>query len=128
MSSSETYGIQKGYGVRVVAWINEYAAKKGLKLETRLYGHTIHTQNFGDFEMFSWMGDVKAARRATVQAAKRFRIRIIEGGYKTRESMFSTSKVDYGMVRDGARMVGKIKFESPRIGSRMWRVSGEEPC
>lgn len=126
MGSSESFGAQSGYGERVVGWINEYSIKNKLKLEARLYGHVIHTQNFGDFEMFSWMGDVKAARRATVQASKRFHIRVIEGGYKTKVSVFSTTKIDYAMIREGTRIVGKIKFESPRLGRSTWSIIDEE--
>ena len=127
MASSETFGVQEGRGEAAVAWINEYAKKNGLKLEARLYGHTVRTQNFGGFEMFSWMGNAKAARQAVIRASKRFHVRVIEGGYKTREGMFSTTKTDYAMVRDGSRTVGKIKFEAPRIGSRMWEPVSEEP-
>ncbi len=126
MASSELFGAQSGYGSRIVEWINGYAAKNGLKLEARTYDRVVHTQNFGDFEMFSWMGNVKAARRATIQASKRFHVRVIEGGYKTKESMFSTTKIDYAMIRDGTRIVGKIKFEAPRIGRGEWIIKEEE--
>ncbi len=126
MGGAESFGAQEGHGERVVEWINAYAAKSGLKLEARLYGHTVKTQNFGSFEMFSWVGDVKAARRAVVRASKRFRVRVIEGGYKTRESILSTRRVDYAMVRDGERTVGRLKFEAPLLGNRPWKLCAEE--
>ena len=66
--------------------------KQGLKIEARLYGHKITTQNFGTFEMFSWMGNVQAARKLIIKASKRFKIKIIEGGYKTKEKIFHMKK------------------------------------
>ena len=57
MAVSETFGIEKGHGEEVIAWLNGASAEsKGTKLEARLYGYEISTQNFGDFEMFSWIG------------------------------------------------------------------------
>jgi len=126
MGASESFGVQEGHGERVVAWINERATREGARLEARLYGHTVRTQNFGSFEMFSWMGDTKAARRAVVRASKRFRVRVIEGGYKARERVFSTRRVDYAMVRDGERVLGRLKFEAPRLGGGPWTLRGEE--
>ena len=52
MRDSETFGIEKGHGQEVIDWLNEQAKDK--KLEARLYGYTIKTENFGEFEMFSW--------------------------------------------------------------------------
>lgn len=110
----------------MVAWINERAAKDGARLEARLYGHTIRTRNFGSFEMFSWVGDARAARRAVVRASRRFRVRVIEGGYKARERVLSTRRVDYAMVRDGERVLGRLKFEAPRLRGEPWALCGEE--
>ncbi|MCY4252574.1 MAG: hypothetical protein OXU86_06225 [Thaumarchaeota archaeon] len=126
MASSESFGAQEGHGERVVAWINERAAKDGARLEARLYGHTIRTRNFGSFEMFSWVGDARAARRAVVRASRRFRVRVIEGGYKARERVLSTRRVDYAMVRDGERVLGRLKFEAPRLRGGPWALCGEE--
>jgi len=67
MGDSETFGIEKDHGKKVVAWLNEYAKKQNMKLEARLYGYTISTKNFGDFEMFSWMGDVQNARKLIIK-------------------------------------------------------------
>lgn len=127
MASSESFGVKEGHGKQVIEWINERATKSDAKLEARLYDHLLHTQNFGNFEMFSWMGSAKVARRLVIQASKRFRVRIIEGGYKTRESIISTTKIEYAMVRDGDKVVGKIKFETSRLGRNPWRVKLEEP-
>lgn len=126
MASSESFGVQSGYGKQVVEWINEYASKNKIDLEARLYNHTIRTQNFGNFEMFSWMGNIKSARRTIVQASKRFHVRVIEGGYKTKEGIFSTTKIDYAMVREGSRIMGKIKFDAPRISRGTWTIREEE--
>ena len=52
-------------------------------------------KNFGDFEMFSWMGDVQIARRMIIKASKKFKIKVIEGGYKPKEKVFKMKKFDF---------------------------------
>lgn len=125
MGSSETFGVESGRGAEVVGWMNEQAGSGGGRLEARLYGRTVSTENFGDFEMFSWMGDAKAARRLLLRASKRFKVRVIEGGYKPRERTFRVGRHDYAMVRRGGRTVGHIEFAAPRIGGQ-WEVLAEE--
>ena len=53
MGDSETFGIEKDHGEEVITWLNNQAKTQKAKLEARLYGYTISTKNFGDFEMFS---------------------------------------------------------------------------
>jgi len=123
---SETFGIEKGYGERAVEWMNEEAKKMGRKFEARLYNYEIHTKNFGSFEMFSLIGDPKAAREITMMASKRFKIKVIEGGYKTRKLLIKVAKNEYGIVKKGDRAVGQIEFESARFGHRDWKITKEE--
>ena len=126
MAGSETYGVEKGYGEAAVKWMNEQAKKDGLKFEARLYRHAISTKNFGDFEMFSWMGDAKAARSLIVKASNRFKIKAIEGGYKAKVIMLKLDRTDYAMVRKGERIIGHIEFSSSRITGGMWQPKLEE--
>ena len=77
--NSETFGVEIGYGQEAIEWLNQEAKNDGLKFEARLYGQQVTTQNFGSFELFSWMGDVQVARKLLVKASKRFKIKIIEG-------------------------------------------------
>ena len=123
---SESFGIEKGYGTQAVQWMNEEAKKMGWKLETRLYGHEVETKNFGSFEMFSWIGDPKAARDITIRASKRFKIKVIEGGYKTRHLVIKLSKTEYGMIRKGERVIGQVEFMSSRLTGGKWQVVKEE--
>ena len=51
MGFSETFGVEKGSGTRVVEWLNSEALAKKYKIEFRLYGYKIDTENFGSFEM-----------------------------------------------------------------------------
>ena len=122
---SETFGIEKGHGQEAIEWLNEEAKKDGLKFEARLYGQEIETQNFGTFEMFSWIGDVQVARKMVIRASKRFKIKVIEGGYKTKEKIFKLAKQDYGVVRKGDKVIGHLAFTAPRLGGK-WQVSEEE--
>ena len=122
---SETFGIEKGHGQEAIEWLNEEAKKDNLKFEARLYGQEIETQNFGTFEMFSWIGDVQTARKMTIKVSKRFKIKVIEGGYKTKEKIFKLAKQDYGVVRKGDKVIGHLAFSAPVLGGK-WKFSEEE--
>ena len=126
MSESETFGAEKGSGEELVQWMNEEAKKRKQKFEARLYDYVIKTENFGTFEMFSWMGDVKIARSLVVKASKKFRVKVIEGGYKAKEKIYSTKKADFAMVRKGDRIIGHLKFTAARFGKGDWELVEEE--
>lgn len=126
MRDSETFGIEKGHGKEVIEWLNEQSKKQGTKLEARLYGYNISTKNFGDFEMFSWIGDVQIARKMIIKASKRFKIKVIEGGYKPKEKTFSMKKFDYAKIKKGDKTVGQIEFVASRFGSGNWEIENEE--
>lgn len=123
---SETFGIESGNGKRVVEWLNEQARKQKSKFEARLYGYEISTNNFGAFEMFSWRGDVQVARKLIINASKRFKIKIIEGGFKTKEKILHMRKSDYAMVRKGDKVIGHLEFEASRFGTEKWKIKAEE--
>ncbi|MFB5630461.1 MAG: hypothetical protein ACE5RN_02620 [Nitrosopumilaceae archaeon] len=126
MKDSETFAVEKGYGEKAIEWLNDEAKKINKKFEARLYDHVISTQNFGDFEMFSWVGDVQLARKLIVKVSKRFKIKVIEGGYKTKERIFHTKKSDYAIVRFGEKIIGHMQFEASRLGREKWKVKDEE--
>ncbi len=126
MKDSETFGVEKGHGEEVIAWLNEQSKSQNMKLEARLYGYTISTTNFGEFEMFSWIGDVQIARKMIIKASKRFKIKVIEGGYKPKERIFRMKKFDYAKVRKGDKTIGQIEFEASRFGSNQWEVKDEQ--
>jgi hypothetical protein len=126
MANSETFGIEKGYGVEVIEFMNEEARKKNWKFEARLYDYEIETKNFGPFEMFSWIGDVKAARELVVKASKRFKIRVIEGAYKSKLILLRAEKSEFALVRKGDRIIGHLEFAAPRIKNTKWILKQEE--
>ena len=126
MKDSETFGIEKGHGEEVINWLNEQSKAQKTKLEARLYGYTISTKNFGDFEMFSWIGDVQTARKMIIKVSKRFKIKVIEGGYKPKERIFKMKKFDYAKVRKGEKTIGQIEFEASRLGNSHWEIIDEE--
>ncbi len=126
MADSETFGVEKGHGNEVIGWLNDTARRGGLKFEAREYGHSVDTENFGSFELFSWVGDVRQARRLIIRAGRRFKIRTVEGGYRTKERIFALKRSDYAMVRRGDRVIGHLQFESPRFGRGHWAVVAEE--
>jgi len=124
MKNSETFGIEKGHGEEVVAWLNEQS--KNNKFEARLYGYSVSTKNFGEFEMFSWIGDVQIARKLIIKASKRFKIKVIEGGYKPKESVFRMKKFDYAKVKKGDKTIGQLEFVASRIRNDQWEIQNEE--
>ena len=125
MKESETFGAEEGSAEIIVKWMNEEAERRKAKFEARLYGYVISTENFGKFEMFSWMGDVKLARNLITKASKRFKAKVIEGGYKTKDKVYSSKKSDYAMVRKGDRVIGHLQFSAPRFGGD-WELVAEE--
>jgi len=126
MGDSETFGIEKDHGEEVVSWLNKQAKSQKLKLEARLYGYNISTKNFGEFEMFSWMGDVQIARKLIIKASKRFKIKVIEGGYKPKEKLFRMKKLDYAKVKKGEKTIGQLEFLTSRFGNSHWEIQNEE--
>lgn len=126
MRDSETFGIEKGRGEEVIAWLNEHAKTQKIKLEARLYGYTISTKNFGDFEMFSWIGDVQVARKLIIKASKRFKVKVIEGGYKPKDKVISMKKFDFAKVKKGDKTVGQLEFAVSRFGNAEWEIQNEE--
>jgi len=126
MAGSETFGVESGFEERVLEWMNSDAKKRKLKFEARSYGYSITTENFGTFEMLSWIGDVKVARSIITKASKRFKVRVIEGGYRTKEKVFKRKKSDYAMVRKGDRVIGHLEFSSSLFGDTKWKLETEE--
>jgi hypothetical protein len=124
MKDSETYGVEKGYGEEVVAWLNEKS--KDTKFEARLYGYSVSTQSFGEFEMFSWRGDAQVARKLIIKASKRFKIKVIEGGYRPKEKIFQIKKFDFAKIRKGDKTIGQLEFEVSRFGNKQWKIKNEE--
>ncbi len=126
MKESETFGVEEGNGQEVINWLNEQAKSKKTNLQARLYGYSVATKNFGRFEMFSWIGDVQVARKLITRASKRFKVKVIEGGYKPKERVFRMEKFDYAKVKNGDRVIGQIEFVAPRFGNNQWSVKDEE--
>ena len=126
MGNSETFGVQKGHGKEIVEWLNEQSKIQNNKLEARLYNYEISTKNFGDFEMFSWMGDVQIARKMIIKASKKFKIRVIEGGYKPKEKIFKMKKFDFAKVKKGDKTIGQLELSVSRFGNAQWEIQDEE--
>jgi hypothetical protein len=126
MGISETFGIEKGHGEEVITWLNEQAESQGTKLEARLYGYDISTKNFGDFEMFSWIGDIQIARRLIIKASKRFKVKVIEGGYKPKDKIYKIKKIDYVKVKKGDKTIGQLELVTSRFGNSQWEIQNEE--
>ena len=126
MAGSETFGVESGFEERVLEWMNSDAKKRKLKFEARSYGYSITTENFGTFEMLSWIGDVKVARSLITKASKRFKVRVIEGGYRTEEKVLKRKKTDFAMVRKGDRVIGHLEFSSSLFGDTNWKLETEE--
>ncbi|MBC8503032.1 MAG: hypothetical protein M8317_05025 [Nitrosopumilus sp.] len=126
MANSETFGVEKGHGEKIVGWLNEQSKIQNIKLEARLYNYEVSTKNFGYFEMFSWMGDVQIARKMIIKASKKFKVKVIEGGYKPKEKLFKMKKFDYAKVKKGDKTIGQLEFAVSRIGNAQWEIQNEE--
>jgi len=126
MGNSETFGVEKGHGEKIITWLNKQAKLQNNKLEARLYNYEISTKNFGDFEMFSWMGDVQIARKMIIKASKKFKVKVIEGGYKPKEKLIKMKKFDFAKVKKGDKTIGQLEFAVSRFGNAQWEIQDEE--
>jgi cell division protein YceG involved in septum cleavage len=126
MANSETFGVEKGHGKEIIGWLNEQSKIQNIKLEARLYNYEVSTKNFGYFEMFSWMGDVQIARKMIIKASKKFKIKVIEGGYKPKEKLFKIKKFDFAKVKKGDKTIGQLEFAVSRLGNAQWEIQNEE--
>ena len=126
MANSETFCVEKGHGEKIVGWLNEQSKTHNIKLEARLYNYEVSTKNFGYFEMFSWMGDVQIARKMIIKASKKFKVKVIEGGYKPKEKLFKMKKFDFAKVKKGDKTIGQLEFAVSRIGNAQWEIQNEE--
>ena len=126
MDASETFGVESGFAEKAIEWMNEQAKKRKSKFEARSYNYEITTKNFGTFEMFSWIGDVKIARRLIIKASRHFKVRVIEGGYKPKDKIYKRKKSDYAIVRKGERTIGRLELSTSALGSGMWKLENEE--
>ena len=72
------------------------------------------------------MGNVQTARKLIIKASKRFKVKVIEGGYRTKERTFQLKRLDYAMVRKGDKVIGHLQFESPLLGGKGWMIKAEE--
>ena len=126
MANSETFGVEKGHGEQIVGWLNEQSKIQNIKLEARLYNYEVSTKNFGYFEMFSWMGDVQIARKMIIKASKKFKVKVIEGGYKPKEKLFKMKKFDFAKVKKGDKTIGQLEFAVSRLGNAQWEIQNEE--
>ena len=126
MDASETFGVESGFAEKVIEWMNDQAKKLKSKFEARAYNYEITTKNFGTFEMFSWIGDVKVARRLIIKASKHFKVKVIEGGYKPKDKVYKRKKSDYAMVRKGERTIGHLEFSICVLGNGTWKLENEE--
>ena len=126
MAGSETFGVESGFTDEVLGWMNSEAKKRKSKFEARAYNYEITTKNFGTFEMFSWIGDVKVARRLIIKVSRHFKVKVIEGGYKPKDKIYKRKKSDYAMVRKGERTIGPLEFSASALGGGMWKLESEE--
>jgi len=126
VANSETFGVEKGHGEEVISWLNEQAKAQSIKLEARLYGYSVTTENFGEFEMFSWIGNVQNARKMIIKASKRFKVKVIEGGYKPKEKIIKMKKFDFAKVKKGDKTIGQLEFVVSRFGNKHWEIQNEE--
>ena len=116
MGDSETFGIEKDHGEEVTQWLNEQAKSQGLKLEARLYGYSISTtKTLEILKCFHGWAMFKLHRKLIIKASKRFKIKVIEGGYKPKEKVFRMKKFDYAKVKKRDKTIGQIRICSIKI-------------
>lgn len=91
--------------------MNNYAATRNKKFNTKLIGYILTTVNFGTFEVISWEGEWSAARHIIVKVSSKLNMKIIEAGYHSKsnilESFLGLGK-EYAKVYSGGVLIGTI--------------------
>jgi len=61
-----------------------------------------------------------------IKASKRFKVKVIEGGYKPKEKIIKMKKSDFAKVKKGDKTIGQIQFVASRFGNKNWEIQDEE--
>ncbi len=111
MARSDNFAVEKGKAEKAINWMNNYAAARNKKFNTKLIGYTISTVNFGTFEVISWEGEWSAARHIIVKVSSKLNMKIVEAGYHSKsnilESFLGLGK-EYAKVYSGGVLTGNI--------------------
>jgi len=76
--------------------------------------------------MFSCIGDFQIAKKLIIKASIRFKVKVIEGGYKPKEKVFRMKKFDFAKVKRGSKTIGQLEFVVSRFGNKQWEIQNEE--
>jgi hypothetical protein len=111
LARSDNFAVEKGKAEKAINWMNNYAAARNKKFNTKLIGYTISTVNFGTFEVISWEGEWSAARHIIVKVSSKLNMKIVEAGYHSKsnilESFLGLGK-EYAKVYSGGVLTGNI--------------------
>ena len=97
----------------------------------------VSTQQMRELESLSEKSGIKTetlqnkaglqiARKLIIKASKKFKIKIIEGGYKPKEKVFKMKKFDFAKVKKGDKTIGQLEFAVSRFGNAEWEIQDEE--
>jgi hypothetical protein len=111
LARSDNFAVEKGKAEKAINWMNNYAAARNKKFNTKLIGYAISTVNFGTFEVISWEGEWSAARHIIVKVSSKLNMKIVEAGYHSKsnilESFLGLGK-EYAKVYSGGVLTGNI--------------------
>ena len=64
--------------------------------------------------------------RVSFANSKKFKIKVIEGGYKPKDKIFKMKKLDFAKIKKGDKTIGQLEFAVSRFGNGQWEIQDEE--
>ena len=65
-------------------------------------------------------------RKLIIKTSKRFKVKVIEWGYRPEEKLFKMKKLDFAKVKKGEKTIGQIEFAVSRFRNKQWEIQNEE--
>jgi hypothetical protein len=123
LGAANNFGVEEGRGQKAIEWINSRAKENNQKFDAKLEGYSLHSINFGNFEVISWKGDWSAARNIIQKASKKLSLKVIESGYHEKSIIPFLAGGEFGKVYSGGRLIGLVGLA---IKSGKWIIVSEK--
>jgi len=123
LGGADNFGVEEGKGQQAIEWINSRAKENNQKFEAKLEGYSLHSINFGNFDVISWKGDWSVARNIIQKASKKLNLKVIESGYHEKSIIPLLTGGEFGKIYSGGRLKGLVGLAT-KLGK--WIIVSEK--
>lgn len=125
MVHTSNFAVEEGYGEKVVTWIREYVQESDVKLDVKTENYSLISKNFGNFDIISWKGEWREARKIILKVSKKMKIKVIDPGYHEKNNLlmsFIGASKEYGKVFSKGGFIGVVTLG---VKSGRWVIKSE---